>query len=319
MTFDTILEGDVLEVLATLPDESVDCIVTSPPYWGLRDYGVEGQIGLEKTLDDFLVKMLLITAELKRVLKKSGTMFWNHGDSYASIGKLGGDIDLDVGMDIGRGRSRIKKGDYPEKSLLLQSYRLAIRMIDEKGWILRNTVIWHKKNAMPSSVLDRFNNKYEPVFFFTKNQKYYFDLDAVRVPYETQDDDPRPIAQKRVREMGYDSKFVRTFNTKIGTKQREMEETANRFGKRRPPQSGSDYIRNPKGKNPGDVWTLTLEPHKERHIAMFPEKLIRPMILAGCPRGGGCTRSVYGVGDHRGCCAQTRAALSRHRAECRIY
>jgi len=133
MEINKIYQGDVLTVLKTFPDESVDCIVTSPPYYGLRDYGAEGQIGLELTLGEYLDKMLAVTAELKRVLKPTGTMWWNHGDSYASLGKTGGDIDTDVGMNINRGRGRVTKGSYPEKCLLLQAHRLAIRMIDDDG------------------------------------------------------------------------------------------------------------------------------------------------------------------------------------------
>lgn len=128
-----ILQGDVLEELKKFPDECISEIVTSPPYYGLRDYGVEGQIGLEPTLEEYIEKMLLVTAELKRILKKTGTMWWTHGDSYASLRKLGGDIDMDAGIDINRGRGRIQRGTYPEKSLLLQAHRLAIKMVDDDG------------------------------------------------------------------------------------------------------------------------------------------------------------------------------------------
>lgn len=130
----TIYHGDVLKVLKSWPDAFVDCIITSPPYYGLRDYGEKNQIGLEKSLNEYLDKMLAVTAELKRVLKPTGTMWWNHGDSYASLGQVGGDFGEDGKISKGLpDRGRIKKGTYPEKSLLLQAHRLAIRMIDDDG------------------------------------------------------------------------------------------------------------------------------------------------------------------------------------------
>jgi len=211
-----ILQGHTLEVLKEIPDNSVDTIITSPPYWGLRDYGSEvmtiwdgdkecehewefeekrdpnfrvgggqfdeggigadmdttrirkegfckkcgawyGQLGLEPNIDLFLEHTLQITKELKRVLKETGVMFWNMGDCYS-----------------------------PEKSLVMQNYRLTIKMIDKQNWILRNTLIWNKPNPMPSSVQDRFTNSYEPIYMFVKNQKYWFDLDAVRIAFKTE-------------------------------------------------------------------------------------------------------------------------------------
>src|SRR3990167_4902041 len=128
-----IIQGDALEELKKLPSESVNSIITSPPYFALRDYGIEGQIGMEATYQEFLKKLIDVFNEVKRVLKKDGTCFVNLGDSYASLGKIGGDIDSDTGMNISRGRSRIKKGSYPEKSLMLIPHRFAIGMVDN-GW-----------------------------------------------------------------------------------------------------------------------------------------------------------------------------------------
>src|SRR3990167_2205731 len=177
-----IICGDSLEVLKTLPTDSVDCIITSPPYYGLRDYGVDGQIGLEKSLAEYLDRMLAITAELKRVLKFTGTLWWNHGDSYAGSGMGGGDTGFSkerhrpelLSYKTGKNKRPLNK-ENPTKSLLLQAHRLAIRMIDEQGWILRNQLIWHKPNCMPSSVKDRFTVDFEPIFFFTKSKKYWFE------------------------------------------------------------------------------------------------------------------------------------------------
>jgi DNA modification methylase len=163
---------DCLEGMKLLDDNSIDCIVTSPPYYMLRDYNVKGQIGLEKTIDEYLDKILQITNECKRVLKKTGTLFWNHGDGYA-----GNNSRASNGGRAGYENERegiFKINDVPVKSLLMTPYRLAIRMIDEQGWILRNQIIWHKPNCMPSSVKDRFTVDFEPVFFFTKSKKYFF-------------------------------------------------------------------------------------------------------------------------------------------------
>ena len=176
-------------------------------------------MGLEPTLELYIDHLLQIVAELKRILKKGGILFWNHGDSYASSGskrfdnnKYGGKS----GIHCGRARTN----EYQPKCMLLQNFRLITEMIDEQGWILRNTIIWHKSNPMPSSVKDRLSNTYEPVFVLVKSQKYYFDLDAIRQPM----------------------------------------------------------------KNPGDVWTLSTQPFKRAHFATFPEKLVKPMIKAGCPQ-----------------------------------
>ena len=292
-----IINLDVLDGLSQIESESIDCVVTSPPYYRMRDYKMDGQVGLEKSLEEYLTKLLSVTAEIKRVLKPTGTLFWNHGDGYGT----------GSGAGIRDGKQATVRGSTEwyeatgklslvgyEKSLILQNWRLAISMIDQQGWKLRNAIIWHKINSMPTSVLDRLGNKYEPVFFFSKSNKYYFDLDAIRVPYIS--DEPRNFGVVRAREKGY--------NTKQGTKRREEEE-AKRFDRRRPPSNQDQYTRNTKGKNPGDVWPLTLQPHKERHIAMFPEKLITPMILAGCPKNGLVLDPFSGAGTTGVVCKKT--------------
>jgi len=269
-----IIQGDTLEVLKQLPDECVDTIITSPPYWGLRDYGIEGQIGLEPTLEEYLEKLLAITAELKRILKKTGVMFWNHGDNYSG-GQ--GIANWDQGKAVGRGQKRLHemakshkkpmgyKHNLPQKCMVLQNYRLIMRMVDEQGWILRNIIIWHKVNAMPSSVRDRFSNAYEPVFMLTKSSRYYFDLDAVRVPHK------RPELNGRKGQIG---RVVGGNELQSGF--------ANKKG------GWADYWKGvreytPLGKNPGDVWTIPTQPFPEAHFATFSPKLIEPMIKAACP------------------------------------
>ena len=195
-----------MDALKKLPDESVDCIITSPPYYGLRSYnGAEtnwgdwqGQLGLEPTYQMYLDHLLMVTAELKRILKKTGTLFWNMGDSYAGkMGKRQGWNDNLLAYTreeaLKNGTSFYLNADYgniPNKSLMLIPERFAIRMI-EQGWILRNKILWIKLNGLPSSVKDRFSNKWEYIFFFVKSRKYYFDLDAVRKPFA----DPEKMLQ----------------------------------------------------------------------------------------------------------------------------
>gem|GEM_PF-1143015 len=243
---DKIIQGDTLQVLKTFPDDCIDCIITSPPYWGLRDYGIEGQIGLEPTLDGYIEKLLKITVELKRVLKPTGVMFWNHGDNYSSqptgsskaltnpFGKkyVHSGKNADEILKI-HGRQK-KILPVPQKCLCLQNYRAIILMIDKQGWILRNVIIWHKPNHMPSSVRDRFTNSYEPVFMLVKKKKYWFDLDAVRVPHS-----------ESIKER---CKYpVNAFGS--------FDETGARLGKRIQKGGNPKEIKlNPLGKNPSDFW-----------------------------------------------------------------
>ena len=262
MYYNKIIQGDTLEVLKTLPEDTFDTIITSPPYWGLRDYGVDGQIGLEKTLDEFIEKLLAITGELKRVLKPTGVMFWNHGDCYGGSGHGTSsktkveDCKESYLLPFGKNVT----GRSTAKCLMLQNYRLILKMIDQQGWILRNTIIWSKPNAMPSSVKDRFANKYEPVFMLVKNKKYWFDLDAVRKPY----------TEKLNRWGGDKLKAKGQSDWDKGTGQQTYRDR--------------DMRPNKAGKNPGDVWKIATHPFPEAHFATFPPKLIEPMVKAGCPK-----------------------------------
>lgn len=332
MEINKIYQGSTLEVLKQMPDDFVNCIVTSPPYWGLRDYGIQGQIGLEPTLEEYLNNILAITKELKRVLRPDGVMFWNHGDCYCgSQGQI--DAKNPKAME---GKLIPHQKDYQSKCMVMQNYRLIIKMIDEQGWINRNNIVWHKPNAMPSSVKDRFSNSYEPVFMLVKNKKYWFDLDAVRIPHKTNEN--RPMGIDREKNYPNAKRNKNAFNYRVRDAEKKSEqcpqfkaseeeiknyttkipkENAESFGSPRARQhrqkyitpeqqketqdktgwvNGSGRIRsfydnfggltNPKGKNPGDVWRIATHPFSEAHFATFPEKLITPMIKAGCPEGG---------------------------------
>ncbi len=204
----------------------------------------------------------------------TGIMFWNHGDNYStgnaqSNWNVREDYPEDKrtrGFQKGMSRESQFKRKYKkpvsQKSLCLQNYRLIIRMIDEQGWILRNTIIWHKNNGMPSSVRDRFSNKYEPIFMLVKNKRYWFDLDAVIVPFSS-------VTYKRAHYK---------YNPYKGDIQGAVKHTGQR--------KVAENLLSGKllGKNPGDVWTISTQPFSESHFATFPEKLIEPMVKAGCPQ-----------------------------------
>ncbi len=275
---------DCLDGLRALPDECVDCVVTSPPYFNMRDYAVEGQIGIEDTFEEYLTKLHVIFTEVKRVLKPTGTCFVNLGDSYSGSGNGAGDVD-EKNPKARTGTLKSLQQTVRAKSLLMIPSRFAIMMCDNQ-WILRNDIIWHKSNAMPSSVTDRLTNKYEHVFFFTISERYYFNIDSIRIPYEGIE--KRPPGVVRAREQGY--------NTKQGAKYREQEEFSRKAGIRRATSNSSGEYQNPLGKIPGDVWTLNLVPHKDSHIAMYPEKLIAPLILGGCPPAGIVLDPFMGAG-----------------------
>jgi len=178
----TLYLGDAVEVARTLDDGSADCIVTSPPYFGLRDYGVEGQYGLESSPSLYVARMRRLFSELHRVLADDGTLWLNIGDSYSSGGRS--TYDINGGKTRARGHCESRPGaEVPGKNLLGVPWRVAFALQDD-GWILRNAIIWHKPNAMPESVTDRLSGRYEHVFLFSKQRSYWFDLDPIREPHQ---------------------------------------------------------------------------------------------------------------------------------------
>lgn len=266
MEINKIYCGDVLEVLKTFPDESVDCIITSPPYWNLRNYNVEEQIGLEPTLEEYLDRLFAVMKELKRVLKKTGVIFWNHGDSYGGGGNPN-DRKLAKGLKI----PSIKDTSVPPKCLALQNYRFILRCVDELGLTLRDVIIWAKKvwiakenktvgNAMPSSVRDRCTFTYEPIFMLVKDKKYYFDQHILRVPYT------QPLNR-----WGGDKLIAKN-------KSEWDEDTGQQTYRDR------DMRPNPMGANRPNVWQINTEPTELPHFACFPTELVKWLILAGCPQ-----------------------------------
>lgn len=224
-----IICGDCAKLLATLPDESVDSVITSPPYWGHRDYGVEGQLGLESTMDEYVKKLCDIFDDVKRALKPSGTCWVNLGDTYK------------------------------EKRLCMIPSRFAI-MMGDRGWILRNEIIWHKRNCMPDSSKDRFTVDFEKIFFFVKNQDYFFDPQ-----YE-------PMAASTLRKASTSSYIVKKGKSKGKTQLAINHEV--------------DWKPSDKGRNKRCVWDITTKGLRDAHFATFPEDLVEPMVKAGCPENG---------------------------------
>ncbi len=267
MELNKIYQGDSLQVLSTFPSESIDCIITSPPYYGLRDYGVERQLGQETTPQLYIQHLMAIMNECKRVLKKSGSLWVNIGDSYASQGGLSKPEHLakanvgatKAGVQRGiRHSTHIKNLGVREKSLLAIPERFVIAMTDS-DWIRRNTVIWHKPNCMPSSAKDRFTVDFEYFYFFTKSKKYYF---------ESQYEDFSPLNIKRHGEKQYLSK-----------KEKLIIEMGIRGGYAKM----GDWKPNPLGRMKRCVWKINTQPFPEAHFAVFPETLIETPIKACCP------------------------------------
>ena len=247
-----------------MPDKSIDCVITSPPYWQLRDYGYEGQWGLEPTFHEYLEHLWEMMDDIYRVLKDEGTCWINLGDSYNNSGWAGNRANkfndqpiVPSGTKAGRGG---QKG-YPNKCLVLLPHRFAIGCID-RGWILRNDIIWAKPNGMPEPVTDRFTKKHEYIFFMVKSEKYYFDLDSIREKHS----------------------IVSLNRDKYG---RKSEYANGQAAVGRSYEAGE--MCNPKGKNPGsvsDFWDITTKPSSNKHYASYNDELLMKPILAGCPEGG---------------------------------
>lgn len=282
--------GDALEVLREMPDESVHCCVTSPPYWGLRDYKIAGQLGKEKTPEEYVARVVGVFAEVRRVLRPDGTLWFNVGDSYASTG---GHSDTHCNDRRGQRniytrpeheyrdfRIRGKEGLKP-KDLVGVPWMLAFALRAD-GWYLRQDIIWSKPNPMPESVSDRCTKAHEYIFLLSKSRQYYFNADAIKETVSgtahARGDGVNPKAMKMPD--GWD-----TGAGGHGPFHRNGREK----GKTRPRQNPSfsaavnELVDN---RNKRSVWTVATEACPEAHFATFPTELIKPCILAGCPAGG---------------------------------
>ena len=266
----TLYQGDAADVLSQLEAGSVDCIVTSPPYFGLRDYGVDGQIGAEDTPAAFVERLVGVFREARRVLADDGTLWLNLGDSY--VHKKASGTQGVTGQRASRTFTASASGGWagiPEKNLLGIPWRVAFALQDD-GWVLRNDIIWHKPNPMPMSVKDRLNAAHEHVFLFSKSRRYWFDLDPIR-------DEPRMTADD----------ITRASRTDHAPNQYVTAATGNtRASRSRPISEVMGSFDEVKGRNPGDVWTIATQPFPGAHFATFPPALPERCILAGCKPGG---------------------------------
>lgn len=275
MEINRIIQGHALDILKGLPDQLVDCVITSPPYWSKRNYktepvtwsdGWKGELGLEPSIELYLVHLLSIFDQVGRVMKDEATLWVNLGDSFS--GSWGNYGDRAGGQREKTKETYERPGSLPEdfspplvksgipaKSLCLIPQRFAIAMVD-RGWILRNTVIWHKPNCMPESVKDRFTIDFEYVYFFAKKESYYFEQQ-----YEDVTGNTHP-GRKDGQLSPYYQNDMGGFNRRAGSLR-------------------GNYI--PAERNMRTVWTIPSAAYSEAHFATFPPKLVEPMVLAGCP------------------------------------
>jgi site-specific DNA-methyltransferase (adenine-specific) len=256
-----ILQGDALTELKKLPSESISCVMTSPPYWALRDYGVKDQLGLEPTFQEYINRLCDIFDEAKRVLRKDGTCWINLGDTYCSKGETrhkgyGDPKQPKLGIKDYNEPSGLPQ-IVEEKSLCNIPARFSIEM-QNRGWILRNVLIWHKPNCMPSSVKDRFTVDFEYLFFFVKNKKYWFETQ-----YEPHNPKYAYDHNNENERKGVNWKFETQDRTTEGRSRKEF------YGEF--------------GRNKRAVWSICPRPFKEAHFATYPEELCETPIKAGCP------------------------------------
>lgn len=263
-----ILTGDCREVLRTLADGPVQCCVTSPPYYGLRDYGVDGQIGLEQTPDAFVAELVAVFREVRRVLRGDGTLWLNIGDSYNAAGRTG--QGTRVGFKQGTNRASAAGADQcrpsvdslKPKDLIGIPWRVAFAL-QADGWYLRQDIIWSKPNPMPESVRDRCTKAHEYLFLLSKSERYYFDSEAMKEPAVTAGQVPggnRKIDASR-KNAGLDMS-------------KPVAET----------------------RNKRSVWTVPTQPFRDAHFATFPPALIEPCILAGSRPGDTILDPFAGAG-----------------------
>lgn len=269
METNRIICGDNCEVMRTMPSESIDCCVTSPPYWGLRDYGHDGQIGLESTPEVYVARMVEVFREVKRLLKDDGTLWLNLGDSYARQAGSDKTKEADSGIKTGRtGRAKMLFKDgankppsgLKAKDLVGAPWRVAFAL-QADGWYLRQDIIWHKPNPMPESVTDRCTKAHEYVFLLSKSERYYYDAEA--------------ISEEAVCAGVPQSLDTPYKNAGRGSGKKPS-------GNEKPGSVPVVY----NTRNRRSVWTITTKPYGGAHFAVMPADLVKPCIMAGCREGG---------------------------------
>lgn len=279
-----IYQGDALEVLRTFEDNSIDCCVTSPPYYALRDYGIEGQIGIEHTALSYIERLTEVFTEVYRVLKPEGTLWLNIGDSYNGSGgnhKEGqkNDSGFQGVSGVRCGGKGAKEKWLKPKDLIGIPWMLAFSLRDS-GWYLRQDIIWHKPNPMPESVNDRCTKSHEYIFLMSKSQKYYFDYEAIQ-------EESKSSVKQRVygvnNQKGTPMNYVgRVFNPRTKNCQYDGQRPNSFHLSREKGLPDKEYY----ARNKRDVWSVNVKPCKEAHFATYTQELIAPCILAGCPQRG---------------------------------
>lgn len=269
-----IILGDVRTALRKIAEESVQTCITSPPYWGLRDYGEDNQIGLEQTPDEYVAELVNVFREVWRVLRNDGTVWLNIGDSYASArdskavpDSLRNGNGTAVGRAANRNPANLKSAGLKHKDLAGIPWRVAFAL-QADGWYLRQDIIWNKPNPMPESVTDRCTKSHEYIFLLTKSSKYYFDNMAIR----------EPQAQATIKDIA-------------GRKTLDNKGT---FGGVRADlgRSRDEYVPSDGLRNKRSVWNVNTKPFKGAHFAVMPEALVSPSVLAGTPLGGCCSQCL---------------------------
>ena len=298
-----VLTGDVFGHLAELPDESVHCVVTSPPYFALRDFGVEGAIGLEPTFDEHLDVLVRVFREVRRVLRKDGTLWLNYGDAYANDGKWGGSTGGKHAQGLhgktGIGRAKTKTGLKP-KDLMMMPARVALAL-QADGWWLRSEIIYEKANPMPESIRDRPTSAHEKIYLLTRSAHYFYDADAVRIPFTG-----GAYAQRK------DGELPDGWDTGPGTHGRFHRKGREKGKRAQPPRheahgpmhnglAALDEVpkaeQQANGANLRNVWTAATEPFRGAHFAVMPTAIVEPCIKAGT--------------NERGCCPECGAPVIR--------
>ncbi|MCM1144318.1 MAG: site-specific DNA-methyltransferase [Clostridium sp.] len=254
-----------------MPDESVHCCVTSPPYYGLRDYGMDGQIGREKTPEQYIGKLTEIFLEVYRILRADGSLWLNISDTYCGTGSKGGCVDPKNPQ--GRNGQKVSIAQNvagcKHKDLIGIPWMLAFALRNS-GWYLRNDIIWQKGNAMPESAKDRLTRSYEHIFLFSKSRKYYFDALAIAEPIAA------GTAERYMRGRGMSHKYAKEVPGQAGVQKLNRPRSVGEIK-----ESDISPVRNCR-----DVWLINTVPCREKHFAAYPPKLAKRCILAGCPEGG---------------------------------
>ena len=304
-----LYHGNVSDVLPQFESESVQMCVTSPPDWGLRDYGVDGQLGLEKTPEEYTEKMVQVFREVKRVLRGDGTLWLNLGDSYAGSGMASGrcwedgkipNMSKKQGTNTGSLKEKmiIPNGLKP-KDLIGIPWRVAFAL-QADGWYLRQDIIWHKPNPMPESVKDRCTKSHEYMFLMSKNGRYYYDADAIREDC-VWDLDGGGTNKRKARQ--HDGNKNNPDNMINGIRKIKIpggwdnkpgsHATIHRTGRT---EAEYQEAETKNGRNKRSVWTIATQPYSEAHFATFPPKLIEPCIFAGSREGDVVLDPFFGAG-----------------------